>query len=102
PADLVREKGPGSPEVALALARGVRTLTDTDIALAESGWAGPTGGRHGEPPGLVSLALASRDGQDVVIEENWKSTDRYGNMQRTVERALRLALGFISSLSQGD
>ncbi len=97
PADLVQEKGPGSPEVALALAQGVRALTDTDIALAESGWAGPTGGRHGEPPGLVYIALASRNGQNVVIEENWNSADRYGNMQRTVERALRLALDFISS-----
>ncbi len=102
PAALVEEKGAGSRETAVALAQGVRTLTDTDIALAESGWAGPTGGRHGQPPGLVYIALASRDGQGVLIEENWNSTDRYGNMQRTVERALRLALDFLEGRAQGS
>jgi PncC family amidohydrolase len=102
PAALVEEKGAGSPETALALAQGVRALTDTDIALAESGWAGPTGGRHGQPAGLVYIALASRDGQTVLIEENWHSTDRYGNMQRTVERALRLALDFLAGRIQGS
>lgn len=102
PAALLEEKGAGSPETALALAQGVRALTDTDMALAESGWAGPTGGRHGQPPGLVYIALASREGQDILIEENWNSTDRYGNMQRTVERALRLALDFLEGHIQGS
>ena len=45
PRSLMDEEGPGGPNVAKALARGVRSITDSDIALAESGWAGPTGGR---------------------------------------------------------
>lgn len=101
PAALLEQKGAGSPETAMALAQGVRALTDTDIALAESGWAGPTGGRHGQPAGLVYIALACRDGQNVLIEENWHSTDRYGNMQRTAERALRLALNFLEGRVKG-
>ncbi|MFQ5933948.1 MAG: CinA family protein, partial [Dehalococcoidia bacterium] len=95
PRSLMDEEGPGGPNVVKALARGVRALTDSDIALAESGWAGPTGGRSGKIPGEVTIALASRDGQEFVIEENWDSTDRAGNMDRTAERALRLALDFL-------
>ena len=93
---LMDEEGPGGPNVVKALARGVRTFTDSDIALAESGWAGPTGGRSGKMPGEVTIALACRDGREFVIEENWSSTDRVGNMNRTADRALQLALDFMT------
>ena len=95
PGSLMDEEGPGGPNVVKALARGVRTVTDSDIALAESGWAGPTGGRSGKMPGEVTIALASRDGREFVIEEDWNSTDRVGNMNRTADRALQLALDFM-------
>lgn len=95
PRSLMDEEGPGGPNVVKALARGVRSVTDSDIALAESGWAGPTGGRSGKMPGEVTIALASRDGQEFVIEENWNSTDRVGNMNRTADRALELALDYL-------
>ena len=95
PRSLMDKEGPGGPNVAKALARGVRSITDSDIALAESGWAGPTGGHSGTIPGEVTIALASRDGTEIVIRENWNSTDRVGNMNRTADRALQLALDYL-------
>ena len=95
PADLISEKGAVSPEVALALAKGVRELADSDITIGQSGITGPTGGRSDRPVGLVYIALAAKDGREVVIQENWDSPDRYGNMLRTTERALRLVLDFL-------
>ena len=90
-AELIQEKGMVSAEVTLEVAKRVRALADADVALGESGIAGPTG----RQPGLVYIALATRDGREVVVEENWDSPDRYGNMQRTAERALRLVRDFL-------
>ena len=88
--DLLQEKGAVSPEVATALAHQVRELSDADITIAQSGITGPTGSRSGRPIGMVYIALVGRDNTEIVIQENWDSPDRYGNMLKTTERALRL------------
>src|SRR5262245_36002731 len=45
PDEVYQTKGSVSPEVALAMASGVRDLTGTDYGLSITGVAGPTGGR---------------------------------------------------------
>ncbi|MDP2953557.1 MAG: CinA family protein [Chloroflexota bacterium] len=47
-----------SPQVAEAMARGVRRLMKADIALATTGIAGPGGATPGKPVGLVYIAVA--------------------------------------------
>lgn len=96
PPSLLEEKGAVSPEVTTTLARQVRALSDADITIAQSGITGPTGGRSGRPVGMVYIALVERDGTEIVVQENWDSPDRYGNMLKTTERALRLALEHLS------
>jgi nicotinamide-nucleotide amidase len=56
--DLMAAHGAVSPEVAEALAAGIRRRTGADIGLAVTGIAGPTGGTPEKPIGLVYLALA--------------------------------------------
>lgn len=66
PERLITAKGAVSPEVALAMAEGVRACAKTDFALAVTGIAGPGGGSVEKPVGLVYIALAYADQRDVV------------------------------------
>lgn len=56
---LLGEKGAVSSEVAMAMARGMRKLSGSDIALAVTGVAGPDGGTPEKPVGTVFIALAT-------------------------------------------
>jgi nicotinamide-nucleotide amidase len=56
---LLEEKGAVSSEVAMAMARGMRKLSGSDIALAVTGVAGPDGGTPEKPVGTVFIALAA-------------------------------------------
>jgi nicotinamide-nucleotide amidase len=59
---LLEEKGAVSSEVAMAMARGMRKLSGSDISLAITGIAGPDGGSDEKPTGTVYFALATRSG----------------------------------------
>ncbi len=62
---LIKSCGAVSGEVAEAMARGVRESARTDLGLATTGIAGPTGGSETKPVGLVYLALACDGGCEV-------------------------------------
>lgn len=65
PAELLAEKGAVSAEVAMAMARGSRRGSGSDVALAVTGIAGPAGGTPEKPVGTVFIALANRAGCQV-------------------------------------
>jgi len=85
---LLRSKGAVSPEVAAAMARGARRLTDANFALSTSGVAGPGGGSDQKPVGLVYVGLASAD--DVEVKELHLPGDREAVRLRTANSALDL------------
>jgi nicotinamide-nucleotide amidase len=58
PAELLERHGAVSPEVAEAMARGVREVTHCSIGLSVTGIAGPGGGSEQKPVGLVFVGLA--------------------------------------------
>lgn len=58
PVELIGEKGAVSSAVAMAMAKGIRRKSGSDIALAVTGVAGPNGGTEEKPVGTVYLALA--------------------------------------------
>jgi nicotinamide-nucleotide amidase len=66
PADLIEKRGAVSPEVAAALAEGIRRRTGATLGLGITGVAGPAGGTDAKPVGLVFHALASDAGTEVV------------------------------------
>lgn len=74
PEDLLEEHGAVSPQVAEALANGIRRRTRASLGLGITGIAGPTGGTPEKPVGLVYLALS--DGQETAVVERKFKGDR--------------------------
>ncbi|MDD2338265.1 MAG: competence/damage-inducible protein A [Geobacteraceae bacterium] len=58
--ELLEKEGAVSSTTAMAMARGIRKASGSDIALAVTGIAGPEGGSEEKPVGTVFLALAGR------------------------------------------
>ena len=62
PAELIESKGAVSPDVALALADGIRKRTGATIGVGVTGIAGPGGGTPEKPVGLVHIGIADERG----------------------------------------
>ncbi|MDP9797045.1 nicotinamide-nucleotide amidase [Catenuloplanes nepalensis] len=86
-APLLAERGPVDPDVAAALAEGVRARCDADWGLATTGVAGPEP-QDGMPVGLVYVAVAGPGGTEV--RRLGLTGDRAAIRVSTVTEALRL------------
>jgi len=85
---LIRKYGAVSPEVATAMAEGVRIKSDVDIGLSTTGIAGPTGGSAEKPVGLVYIGISTK--KVTIVKKYNFSTDRLENKKRTCKKALEL------------
>jgi nicotinamide-nucleotide amidase len=84
-AELIREHGAVSPEVARAMAEGAIARSAADLAVAVTGVAGPGGGTPAKPVGLVEFACAARG--DVTT----LATERLGDLGRNQIRMSAVA-----------
>lgn len=86
PPELINRHGSVSPEVAAALAEGIRLKTGTTLGLGVTGIAGPSGGSPDKPVGLVFIAL-SDSSKNVVLERRFTG-DRERIRQYATQQAL--------------
>ncbi len=94
PQSTIDNDGSTSAQTALAMARGARELLEADIAISETGIAGPTGGSPQKPMGTVFIAISTREGYELAERHVW-SGDRQGFKERTAEAALALARHYL-------
>jgi PncC family amidohydrolase len=86
--ELYHTKGSVSPEMAIAMARGVRDLTGTDYGLSVTGVAGPTGGRSGLPVGTFYIGIAGPDDLEVAERIQTDAGERDGNKRQAAQAVL--------------
>ncbi|CAN5494216.1 hypothetical protein BH20CHL6_BH20CHL6_02960 [soil metagenome] len=90
PSATLERHGAVSAQVAVAMAEGARSRFGTDLAIAVTGVAGPTGGTPAKPVGLTYVAVADAAGHDVR-RYTW-SGDRSANKQASAQAAAQLLL----------
>jgi nicotinamide-nucleotide amidase len=91
PVALMVARGAVSEEVALALAEGALAHSHAEVALAETGISGPSGGSEAKPVGLVYIAVARRGGGSWC-ERHVFTGGRKEIRRATAARVLELAL----------
>ena len=79
---------PATEANALIRARIIRGCFTADWGIGETGAAGPTGGRYGNPAGLACIAVAGSSELAATIETG--SGDRVANMHAFAAGALDL------------
>lgn len=89
PAELIESHGAVSPEVAEAMARGVRQRARANIGVGVTGIAGPEGGTPEKPVGLVYLGLAYGD------QVQHRRLHIPGDRERVRELTTQLALDWV-------
>jgi PncC family amidohydrolase len=77
-----------SEPYALLLARRVRDRHGATWGLSETGAAGPTGNRYGDPAGHTCIGVAGPAERAVTLRT--QSADRHANMRAFSARALEL------------
>lgn len=87
--ELEADRSATAPHAA-ALARAVRRRLGADWAIAETGAAGPTGNRYGDPAGHVAMAIDGPDCRTAVHRTG--RSDRQPNMAAFALAALELLL----------
>ena len=86
---LLDERGAVDPDVAGAMACGVRARLGADVGLATTGVAGPDP-QDGQPPGTVHVAVCTPDG--TTVRSLLLAGDRGQVRARSVEAVLALAV----------
>jgi nicotinamide-nucleotide amidase len=91
---LIAQHGAISPQVAKAMAEGIRKKTGATTGLAITGIAGPGGGTEEKPVGLVYIAVAH--GKEVeVAEKNFAAFSTESTRERVRMLSAQAALDMV-------
>jgi len=93
---ILEKNGAVSKEAVEAMARGIRTLLHTDIGLAITGVAGPTGGTKEKPVGLVWISLTKED--NVITKKFLWQGNRVNNKEKSAEAAVIMLKEYLEGL----
>lgn len=92
PAQDLTQFGAVSAPVAMAMAKGARSVLKADVAVSVTGLAGPDGDEFGNPVGTVFIGYA--DERQSFAVHHYFSGDREAVRQQTIAAALRLVMEY--------
>jgi PncC family amidohydrolase len=88
---------PATEKYSLLIARRVRERHGATWGFGETGAAGPSGNRYGDPAGHTCMAIAGPLERAITLQTG--SVDRLANMDMFTERALAFLVEAISAKS---
>ncbi|MDD3345021.1 MAG: nicotinamide-nucleotide amidohydrolase family protein [Candidatus Omnitrophica bacterium] len=94
PNRLIRRYGAVSRQVAVSMAKNIRTSSRADLGVSITGIAGPEGGRKGKPVGTVFICVSSAK-KNTCLKFSFRGT-RQKIRTDTVQEALRLLCAHLS------
>ncbi len=100
PEAVIREHGAVSAETARLMAEGARESAGTDLGVAVTGVAGPSGGTEAKPVGTVFIALA--DGGKTVCRPHTFRWDRRRNKVFASQAALLMIWRYLTGELRND
>jgi len=92
--ELIESFGAVSQQVACAMSKGAIDQTGTDVSIAVTGIAGPSGGSVEKPVGTVHFSCSFND-QTSHIKRNFGDIGRDEVREETVRVALTLVLACV-------
>jgi nicotinamide-nucleotide amidase len=99
PAELLKQRGAVSAEVAEAMAQGCRERLNVQVGLATTGVAGPASDDRGTPVGTVFVACATP--RACTVERLLLDGDRLHIRVESTRAALRLAIRLVAATLPG-
>ena len=95
PLDIININGAVSETVAFHMAKNVLSIMNSEISIAVTGIAGPSGGSKDKPVGLVWIGIASKE--NVLTKKYLFKGNRLKIRQQTTLEALKFANDIINS-----
>lgn len=93
PSSVIKEYGAVSKETAVLMAKGVKKIAKTDIGLAITGIAGPSGAAISKPAGTVYIAAKSN--KKIICKKfNFRGT-RLSIKKQSANAALECVLSLL-------
>ena len=100
PEQVLHEFGAVSEQTAILMAEGVRKIGKTDLGLAVTGIAGPTGGTEEKPVGTVFIALT--DGKKTICHRSLYRWDRRRIKMVSSQSALMMLKRYLTGEMRDD
>ena len=100
PEQIIHEFGAVSEQTAVLMAEGVRKIGKTDLGLAVTGIAGPTGGTEEKPVGTVFIALT--DGKKTICHRSFYRWDRRRIKMVSSQSALIMLKRYLTGEMRND
>ena len=89
PLTLINENGAVSKIIAYTMASNVLYLMNSDLSIAVTGIAGPSGGSKNKPVGLVHIGIGTK--KNIITKEYLFKGNRLEIRQKTTLEALKLS-----------
>ena len=94
PKKIIKKYGSVSYQVCLAMVKNVSKISETNMSVAITGIAGPSGGTKIKPVGLVYVAI-KKDSRTKVKKYLFKNKGRSYIQKTAVNKSLGLILSFL-------